>query len=94
MAAGVPVIASATVVHRYYYDDSLVHFFHDDSVEELASCILFLKEHPEIRTALIANGAAYVRENNWAAKSSEYLAIVDGLISSRANRCEVVADHP
>jgi len=93
MAAGVPVIASATVVHRYYYDDSLVHFFHDDSIEELATCILLLKEHPEIRTALIANGAAYIRENNWGVKAGEYLAIVDGLISSRADACQAVAGN-
>ena len=94
MAAGVPVIASATAVHRYYYDDSLVQYFHDDSAEELGACILYLKECRDFGTTLVENGLAYVRENNWAVKSTEYLRIVDGLISSfPADAREVVGEN-
>ncbi len=92
MAVGVPVIASATVVHRYYYNNSAVHFYQDDSIEELANSIVFLTAKPEKRETLIANGFAYVRENNWAVKRCEYLRMVDRLMSSPGEACEVVAD--
>jgi len=86
MALGVPVLVSNSKVDRYYFDDSLVHFFRGGDEQDLATCMLRLINDPELRGRLSRNGTQFVEHNNWDTKKTEYFDIVDSLIGSRAER--------
>jgi glycosyltransferase involved in cell wall biosynthesis len=79
MAMGVPVIVSETKVDRYYFDDSVVRFFHSGDEDDLANCMRDLIEHPEKRSALVENAIKFIAKNDWTAKKHEYLELVDRL---------------
>jgi glycosyltransferase involved in cell wall biosynthesis len=81
MAMGVPVIVSDTAVERLYLDDSVVRFFSDQTEDELASCMLDLIRHPELRRDLAQRAAEFVARNDWAQVKQEYLDLVDRLVS-------------
>ncbi len=83
MALNVPVLASKTQIHAYYYDDSIIQYYENDDEKELARQILRMKNDPELRRRLVANARQYVRDNSWEAKQSEYLQLVDALVSQR-----------
>lgn len=81
MAAGVPVIASKTTIHAYYYDDEIVNYYEKDDARQLASQIIQLKNDPDLCCRIVAKATQYVRENNWDARKHEYLNLVDSLVS-------------
>ncbi len=81
MALGVPVIASKTRIHAYYYPDSIIQYYENDSETQLAHQIVRLKNDPDLRRRLVANAAEHVLENNWSARKEEYLQLVDSLLS-------------
>lgn len=82
MALGVPVIASKTKIHAYYYDDSVVQYYENDDEAQLAEQMLRLKNDPRLRIRLVANAKKYVQENNWDARKHDYLHLVDTLVHS------------
>jgi glycosyltransferase involved in cell wall biosynthesis len=84
MSLGVPVIASRTKIHAYYYDESIIQYYDNDDESELAAQILHLKSHPELRRTLVANAKRYVAENTWDARKHEYLQLVDSLVDPNA----------
>jgi glycosyltransferase involved in cell wall biosynthesis len=84
MALGVPVIASKTKIHAYYYDDSVIQYYEDDDADRLAEQILRLKNDAGLRSRLVASAKEYVRENNWDSRKHEYLELVDTLTHTRA----------
>ena len=79
MALGVPVIASKTKIHAYYYDDSIIQYYENDDETELARQILRLRNDPRLGKRLVANAKKYAQENNWDARQHEYLQLVDSL---------------
>lgn len=79
MAVGVPVIASSTMIDRYYFNDSQILFFKSEDVDDLASKIGMLIDDPEFRSRLVENGDAYIRENNWDIKRNEYFELIRSL---------------
>jgi glycosyltransferase involved in cell wall biosynthesis len=79
MALGVPVIASKTKIHAYYYNDSIVQYYENDDEVQLAEQILRLKKDPALRRRLVANATEYVRDNNWDSHKHEYFTVVDTL---------------
>jgi glycosyltransferase involved in cell wall biosynthesis len=79
MAVGVPVIASKTKIHAYYYDDSVIQYYENDDEASLAAGILRLGNDSILRERLVTNARNYVRENNWDYCKQEYLQLVDGL---------------
>lgn len=81
MAAGVPVVASRTRIHAYYYNDSTVMFYDSDNEAQLAECIFSLWRGPQLREQLVKHATRYVEENNWEAKKGEYLRLVDNLVA-------------
>jgi len=83
MALNVPVLASKTRIHAYYYDESIIQYYENDDAAELAKQIVRLKNNPELRRRLVANAKKYVQENTWDAKKSEYLLLVDSLASHK-----------
>lgn len=78
MSVGVPVIVSRTKTHGYYYDDSVVRYYAEDSVDELAADIVLLRRNAPLRKQLVANGLKYAESNNWDVAKSSYLHLVDG----------------
>jgi glycosyltransferase involved in cell wall biosynthesis len=84
MSLGVPVIASRTKIHAYYYDETIIQYYDNDDESELAAQILHLKNHPELRRTIVANAKRYVEENTWDARKHEYLQLVDSLIDPNA----------
>ncbi len=81
MAAGVPVIVSKTRIDSYYFNDSVVRFFESGNEADLAGAMLEMINHPDRRERLARNAADYVARNNWDVKKSEYLSLVESLLS-------------
>jgi glycosyltransferase involved in cell wall biosynthesis len=86
MALRVPVVVADTKIDRYYFNDSLVKFFHSGDPEDLAHSILLLMRDANLRESLAQNGAAFVEKNNWDAKKEEYLQLVDSLVGVRGSQ--------
>jgi len=82
MAVGVPVVASRTKIHAYYYDDSTVKFYDSDNEADLADCILQLRRDHQLRKQLVSNATRYIQKNNWRVRQQEYLDLVDSLVSA------------
>jgi glycosyltransferase involved in cell wall biosynthesis len=82
MYVGIPVIASDTLVHTHYFDESLVKFFRSEDEEDLAECIVQLRKDKRLRDTLVANSFRYMEQNNWEVRKYTYLNIVDSLTSS------------
>jgi len=83
MALRVPVIASKTRIHAYYYDDSIIQYFENDDEAELARQMVRLKNDPQLRACLVENAAVYAQQHNWDAQKGKYLQLVDSLVASR-----------
>jgi glycosyltransferase involved in cell wall biosynthesis len=86
MALNVPVVASKTKIHAYYYDDFIVQYYENDNESELAKQILRLKNDPELRRRLVANAKKYVQDNSWDVHKTEYLRLVDSLAGAAVNK--------
>lgn len=89
MALGVPVIASKTKIHAYYYDESMIRYYENDDETKLAQQILQLKNDPELRARLATSAKKYIQENNWDARKHEYLQLVDCLVSPQVKAVTV-----
>lgn len=81
MSLGVPVIASKTTIHAYYYDESIIQYYDNDDEFQLAEQILRLKNNPELRQSLAENAKRYLEDNTWDARKHEYLQLIDSLIN-------------
>ncbi len=77
---GIPVIASDTTIHRYYYDESVLKFFKAEDEIELARCIVQLKNDKARREALVSEAKRLIVNNNWDVKKHAYLELVDSLV--------------
>lgn len=84
MAVGTPVAISRTRIDEYYFTEAVVRFFESGNLEQIAAAICELLANPELRERQVRNALAYVRENSWEVRKSEYLALVDGLIARTA----------
>jgi glycosyltransferase involved in cell wall biosynthesis len=82
MSLEVPVIASRTAVHQYYYDESIIQYYDNDDADELATEMLRLRKDPARRKAMAARAKQYADANTWDARKSEYLARVDVLVGA------------
>lgn len=82
MTLGVPVIASRTTIHAYYYNDSIIQYYDDDDADELAAQIVRLKGDPALRRSIAERAKCYADENSWDARKGEYLRLVDTLTTA------------
>jgi glycosyltransferase involved in cell wall biosynthesis len=81
MAVGVPVIVADTMVDKYYFNDSVVQFFHAGNEDDLAHRMLELIQNPERRRLQAEQATRFVNKNDWTAKKHEYLELVDGMVA-------------
>jgi glycosyltransferase involved in cell wall biosynthesis len=79
MAMGIPVLASDTMIDRYYFNDSQIMFFKSDDVDDLASKMESLINDKDLRKSLVENSGAYIAENNWDVKRNEYFELIRSL---------------
>jgi glycosyltransferase involved in cell wall biosynthesis len=82
LALGVPIIASRTIAHDYYFSDSMVQFFEPGNEEDLASCILLVRRDDNLRNRLISNGCKHIEKNNWNERKQKYLELINSLATS------------
>jgi len=83
MAGGVPVIVSRTKIDSFYFNDSVVRFFHPGDEDDLAAAMEDLMKNRELRESLVRNAREYVLQNNWDTRKQKYLHLVDSLIACR-----------
>ncbi|TRZ48669.1 glycosyltransferase WbuB [bacterium] len=79
MSLGIPVIASDTRVHKYYFDESVLLFFKSDDEQDLARCMLLLIEDTSLRQKMLLNSQQFVQDYLWDKKKEEYLQLIDNL---------------
>lgn len=82
MAMNVPVLASTTRVHQFYFKNDVVEFFESDNSEDLAAKILALVRSPARRAAVRERANTFILKNNWGARKEEYLGLVDSLLET------------
>jgi glycosyltransferase involved in cell wall biosynthesis len=82
MCLGVPVIASRTAIHQYYYDESIIQYYSNDDAGELATLMLRLKNDPARRNAMAARASRYAELNTWDARKGDYLWRVEILVGA------------
>ena len=85
MAAGVPVIVSATKIDRYYFNDAVVRFFEPESEADLAEKMLGLINDDEERARLAAKADEFLENYKWENRKYEYFRLVDGLAETAKN---------
>lgn len=85
MALGVPVVASATRIDRYYFNDSNVRFFEPENATDLALNIKELARSQELRERLTANASAFINDYTWDKKEMDYLSLVYKLVGQKAD---------
>lgn len=86
MSLGVPVIAAATKIDSYYFDGSVLKFFHPGDADDLARRMLEMIKDKAERARLARNAQAFVADYRWDIKKSGYFELVDRLVSSRGRR--------
>jgi glycosyltransferase involved in cell wall biosynthesis len=91
MSLGIPLIVADTAVDRYYFNDSLVKFFHSGDEEDLAAAMLQMIRDSKLRQELAKNGLDFARRNNWECHKYIYLNIVDGLTKNTKKILERVS---
>jgi len=79
MALGVPLLISDTAVDLYYFDDRIVTFARGGDENDFAAKMVQLIRDPEARRRQVENANEFIKLNNWDAKKSEYLNLVDSL---------------
>lgn len=79
MSLGIPVIASDTRVHQYYFDESVILFFKSDDEQDMARCMVSLIEETELRQKLLLNTEEFVKDYKWDKRKDTYLEIIDRL---------------
>ncbi len=79
MLMGVPVIAAETKIDRYYFNDSVIEFFHAGDENSLAEKVLHIYSDSKRREEIVQNALTYAESNSWSKKKSVYLKIVDQL---------------
>jgi glycosyltransferase involved in cell wall biosynthesis len=80
MSLGVPVIASHTKIHAFYYDPSIIQYYENDDPSLLAYQILRLYNDAPLRRALAERAKEYADNNTWDSRKHEYLELIDSLV--------------
>jgi glycosyltransferase involved in cell wall biosynthesis len=85
MALGIPVVAAATRIDRYYFNDSIVRFFEPEDAEDLALTINDMIRNRELGERLSSNAMVFVSDFTWDKREKEYLSLVEHLVGQRVD---------
>jgi glycosyltransferase involved in cell wall biosynthesis len=85
MLLGVPIVASRTRVHAYYYDDRIIHYYDNDDETQLADLMLQMRNDPRLRREISSRASQYAEDNTWQACKAGYLDLVDSLAEHKAS---------
>jgi len=91
MACGVPVLVSRTAVDAHYFDGTLVRFFEPGSQDDLAHAMLWAYEHRAEHAEWIRRANDFASSYSWQKRATDYLGIVERLVTAASTRVEVVA---
>jgi glycosyltransferase involved in cell wall biosynthesis len=80
MALGVPVVVADTRIDKYYFNDSLVRFFHAGDFNDLARVMLEAYHNREMSKKLASQALKFAQQHSWGTKKDEYLALINQLI--------------
>ena len=97
MALGIPVVASRTRVHEFYYANQMIKFYEADDEKELADAILTLFRDEALRRSLVSEALKYVQTNNWLIERERYRELVNRLQVVRgrlAKQPQLAANEP
>jgi len=83
MSLGVPVIVSETKIDKFYFNDSVLKFFKPDDANDLAQCMLSLRNDKVLRDRLRENAQMFVENYSWEKRKQEYLELVDSLTKDK-----------
>src|SRR5215472_12994381 len=83
MALGVPLLISDTAVDQYYFNDKIVTFARSGDENDFGAKMVQLIRDPGARQRQVQNADEFIELNNWDAKKSEYLGLVDSLTGNR-----------
>jgi glycosyltransferase involved in cell wall biosynthesis len=86
MAAGVPIVVADTRVDTYYFDDSVVRFFHAGDPADLARAMLEAYRCRDEEAARAVRALDFARRNSWDVKKADYLDLVGGLVGPKGGR--------
>jgi len=89
MSLGVPVVVPDTAIDSYYFNNSVVKFFHANDEKSLADAILLMIKNPELRQKLSRDAAEFVLKYSWDMNKDTYLNLVDSLVQSSNGRITV-----
>ncbi len=82
MSLGVPVVASATKIDRYYFDDSVVRFFESGNEDALAEAMYDVLQDDAKRREMIERARQYAQTHSWDNYKHDYLNLVDSICPS------------
>jgi glycosyltransferase involved in cell wall biosynthesis len=82
MSVGVPVVASDTRVHKYYFNEDVLRFFHSEDEKDLAEAIVRIAKDETYQKRLSMIGNEFAADFSWERNQGEYLRLVDGLIAA------------
>jgi glycosyltransferase involved in cell wall biosynthesis len=83
MATGIPVVASDTKAHQFYFDSDTLCFFRSEDPQSLADSIVRVYSDAALRDNLRRNAFDYIARNNWRVKEIEYLCLVERLTGKK-----------
>lgn len=79
---GLPAVVSRTRIDSYYFTDKEVAFFEPQNVGDLARQMIKVLGDEALRRSMAEAGLAWLAQNAWAVRKSEYLALVDRLVGT------------
>ncbi len=82
MSLGVPIIVSATTIDKYYFNDSVVHFFEPENEGDLAQTMLLLGKDKKQRDMKSDRALEFVNQYSWGKNKQEYFDLVDKLVNT------------
>jgi glycosyltransferase involved in cell wall biosynthesis len=81
MSLGIPVIVPDTTIDTYYFNPTVVQFFHANDERSLADTMLRLIRDPKLRENLVKNADEFMKNYTWQANKEIYLNLVDSLVN-------------
>jgi glycosyltransferase involved in cell wall biosynthesis len=94
MVSGVPVVVSNTKIDQHYFNDSVVRFFRDGDVDDLARTMLLMINDAGLRRRLASNASEFIRTFDWELKKGGYVNLVNSLVCGEPTPGDADSERP